>query len=412
MLRTDAIKPSGLLLRYKVTDSDGNPKASAIISNAPFVIEKKTENSWQKLPLKMQTRTWQTGLIHTDGYYERSIDWMALYGLLGNGTYRITTDVLEKGDSISAEFQITSFSDNIAQQALDKCNQAIQEVLDRDTYHIYISEESTNATSYTNWWKSGNDYLELFGRKEGEVCDGKMKKDGIKYRLDNEEENNSNTPVAGWSVWPALDDTRMTDWTVGYILSPRQVDFSDDIAVITDEQITFRLSNLQPEEDHIYTFYFDGSGRLLQIVSQYHNSNYDGFGKEHTGTRILEVFDTTPDAITQKIAEQDTNFYRNFSWAEDRENYTRLDVTFNNTTAQPIAAAPDAIARAERECSVDYTKIVVYRDEDAGIWKVEYQMDYGYRGYQYIYLNDEGITQMISGAGSKVEQWKYKFPDP
>jgi protein phosphatase len=27
-------------------------------------------------------------------------------------------------------------------------------------------------------------------------------------------------------------------------------------------------------------------------------------------------------------------------------------------------------------------------------------------------INDEGITQMVSGAGSKVASWQYKYPGP
>ena len=46
------------------------------------------------------------------------------------------------------------------------------------------------------------------------------------------------------------------------------------------------------------------------------------------------------------------------------------------------------------------------------MWKVEFQIMYGYQGYQFIYLNDEGITQMVSGLGSKEPLWKELYPDP
>ena len=61
---------------------------------------------------------------------------------------------------------------------------------------------------------------------------------------------------------------------------------------------------------------------------------------------------------------------------------------------------------------MEHTKVLVYRDEAAEMWKVEFQMEYGYHGYQYIYLDDEGITQMVSGAGSKVAHWQQEFPGP
>ena len=37
---------------------------------------------------------------------------------------------------------------------------------------------------------------------------------------------------------------------------------------------------------------------------------------------------------------------------------------------------------------------------------------YGYQGYQYVYLNDDGITVMIAGDGSKVEEWQDEYQGP
>ena len=112
------------------------------------------------------------------------------------------------------------------------------------------------------------------------------------------------------------------------------------------------------------------------------------------------------------FTEQDVNVSRPFSWEEDAANMPARDVELVNTTAQPVSTVSDIISLAQNECTVDYTKIIVYRDEEAGMWKVEFQMEYGYHGYQYIYLDDEGITRMISGAGSKVASWQYLYPGP
>ena len=89
-----------------------------------------------------------------------------------------------------------------------------------------------------------------------------------------------------------------------------------------------------------------------------------------------------------------------------------LDVSFTNTTPSPIHTTADVLTLAEKECTVEYNQIKIYRDEAAGIWKVEYQILYGYQGYQYVYLNDDGITVMVSGSGSKVEQWQESYPGP
>ena len=112
------------------------------------------------------------------------------------------------------------------------------------------------------------------------------------------------------------------------------------------------------------------------------------------------------------IDDQNTNAWQAFSWEEDRKTQKPQEVTFVNTAPSPITTASDALALAEKECTVEYTQVKVYRDAAAGIWKIEYQIFYGYQGYQYVYLNDDGITVMVSGAGSKVEEWQADYPGP
>lgn len=121
-----------------------------------------------------------------------------------------------------------------------------------------------------------------------------------------------------------------------------------------------------------------------------------------TNTMTIEICDTDAASISKKIADQDVNFYRDFSWEKDRKEQTPLNVDFQNTGSSPVTNAPEAIAQAVKECNVEYTKIVVYRDEAAGMWRVEFQILYGHGGYQYVYLNNDGITQMIANAGAKV----------
>ena len=98
---------------------------------------------------------------------------------------------------------------------------------------------------------------------------------------------------------------------------------------------------------------------------------------------------------------------------KQKDTYIPLNLMeYINITTLPINTASEAIERAKAECTVQYDKIIVYRDEEAGMWKVEFQILYGYQGYQYIYLNDDGITQMVSGAGSKVPEWQELYPNP
>lgn len=138
----------------------------------------------------------------------------------------------------------------------------------------------------------------------------------------------------------------------------------------------------------------------------------DYYNVEVDHIEVFEFVNVDSSEIAKQISDQDVNTARAFSWEEDQKNMKALDVTFVNTSAQPISNASEAIARAMAECTVEHDKIIVYRDEETGMWKVEFQILYGYQGYQFVYLDDNGITQMVSGAGSKVPEWQKLYPNP
>ena len=128
--------------------------------------------------------------------------------------------------------------------------------------------------------------------------------------------------------------------------------------------------------------------------------------------KSLEEQHRSQEDIEKLLDEQNTNVWQKFSWEEDQKTNTPRNVAYVNTTSNPISTSTEALALAEKERTVEYTQVKIYRDEAAGIWKIEYQIMYGYQGYEYVYLNDDGITVMISGAGSKVEEWQVEYPGP
>ena len=154
------------------------------------------------------------------------------------------------------------------------------------------------------------------------------------------------------------------------------------------------------------TYREDGSIDTLAFST----TETDDLGVDSYSTIHVEIVDTSRQEIAKVLEEQNTNVWQDFSWEEDQKIQKPLDTAFVNTSSNPISTAGDALALAEKECTVAYNQVKVYRDEAAGIWKIEYQIMYGYQGYQYVYLNDDGITVMISGSGSKVEQWQTDYP--
>lgn len=420
-LTITGVSPTGMSLmctiRKEAFPEENQDEAQNAIEiiNGPFYLEKKTETGWEELPKRIEDATWQKQEFITGGQLDLGYSWGLVYGRLNPGTYRLTTTVVEGQPEVRVEFNIADYANMTNAEAIQKCNDAIDAVLNRECYHVYLSQlteygeipegirmDDGQNTSYSEFWKSGEDYLELFAREEGHVVDGMMKKDGVKYRLDNETEYDSNTPVAGWSVWPALDDERLAWWAAYY--EPNSVLFPEGIGIISDEEITFQRKTYEDNQTETISFRFDEAGNLKKIVSTRVEKRFyaENAFVPVTNTMTIEICDTDAASISKKIADQDVNFYRDFSWEKDQKERMPLNVAFQNTTVSPVTNAPEAIAQAVKECNVEYTKIVVYRDEAAGMWRVEFQILYGHGGYQYVYLNNYGITQMIANAGAKV----------
>lgn len=410
--------PNGMAMMCSIDNpafSSENPdesEKSIYIINGPFYLERKTGSGWEKLPKLIEDATWSKQTFRTGGELDLHYSWGGVYGYLDPGTYRITTTVVEGQPEVQVEFEIAAPKNLTNAEAIKKCNDAFQSIANREFYHVYLTQQSEfgpepeginvgdNMCVCEEFWKFGEDYLSLNSKAGGPVNDGWMKKDGVKYRLDNEVEGYSNTPAAGWSVWPDLEDNRLSWWAMYY--HPDAITFPEGIGVISDEEITFQLIHQEGETvTQTVSFYFDETGNLKKYQSVKVDTNVDGFGVTKTYTLTILIQDTDPAVISQKIEEQDINFYRKFNWAEDQKNKTPLNVTFRNTTPSPVTNAPEAIAQAVKECTVDYTKIVVYRDEASGMWKVEFQINYGHLGYQYVYMNNDGITQMVADGVAK-----------
>lgn len=367
-----------------------------LLISEPYLIEKKTESGWEAL--LVQTDFWKKdhdAVVCWDAF-DWPVNWSGTYGVLDGGTYRFTTVLVEGVEPVSVEFTVPEAQDH-------RLSDAVEKLLNADAYCVRYSNSyelgpldtvpekyrgalenrvKAEENSYAEYWKCGNDLMHL-SYEEGTVKSGMMYKDGILYVLDFEGDNR-NRPVIGWTPNFGAEHTILTNWA-GLLT---EYDFDGEAEY--DQDGYLRKATMTGADEGIETnYHIDASV-----------------------TRVWEVVSTDPAAIAAKFQEQDVNVARPFSWDEDRGNMKALDVEFVNTEAQPVANASEAIARAMRECGQKYDKIIAYRDDAAGVWKIEFQIGFGYHGYWFVYLDDDGRTLMISGAGSKVEEWKIKYPDP
>ncbi len=81
---------------------------------------------------------------------------------------------------------------------------------------------------------------------------------------------------------------------------------------------------------------------------------------------------------------------------EEYENALGVQTSgFQNTTVKKINDKTDALERAKNECTVDYDEAMVFYDEKADMWMVEFYKRNVAGGDQCVFLNGSGITCLI-----------------
>ena len=394
-LTVSDVSATSMQLFCSIDGVEAGQDAIYILSGGPFTIEKKTESGWEELPAVIDAPGRHPDEVLTEGTYDWHIDWSAVYGILDNGEYRLTTTVLEGNVPVSVEFEVKASESDVSV--------TVEKLLSGEAYYIRyfstcefgsfdnvtnqkkkeIKDSAKSSEAYVHeYWKCGDDLMSLIYRDD-KLWIGLMYKDGTKYSLEHEGDDRNN-PIIGWTPMPDLDLNRLTEWT-GII---DDSGYKSDVVYRQDETVE----------------------RIVQVGT--FETFQDYYDVETTITHTFEIVSTETRVCAEQFAKQNVDTAQEFSWEEDRVKMRALEVSFVNTTTEQIDSASEAISRASAECTVEYNKIMVYRDEEAGMWKVEFQILYGYQGYQFVYLNDEGITQLVSGAGSKVPEWQDDYPGP
>ena len=88
-----------------------------------------------------------------------------------------------------------------------------------------------------------------------------------------------------------------------------------------------------------------------------------------------------------------------FSYTEDFE-YHKDDAGtkttgFINTQKTQLKSVAQAVELAKKECTVEYDTISAAFDDDLKIYRISFFLDKFLGGDQNVYINQDGITQMI-----------------
>ena len=409
--------PSGLDICYQILK---DPETAQTNQCGSYTLEKKSGDSWEALTGKPSGKFFPNAPVapvgDADYWHDSFADFGRLYGPLTPGVYRIHWNLLHNQEPEVFEFSISAPQKPEEAQALDRILNGIRELDDQQTRNLkQTNSQAGEPNSYTQYLRWGDSKMYVFYHMEGGEpvpFHGGMIHNGINYLLMHEDPNTSDSPVRGWEPVELLPPGIAIDGWLPFLPDFSQAQFTEIspekiVLHVDGESTSSRTDAPIPYQE--LTFEFNPDGSLFRYGScsvNYSQTGPDSDFDEVKYHSLVEILDT--DQVPQFFEGTKAADARPFSWAEDQKNMKAENVSFHNTDPQPVTDAAQALERAKAECTVDYDGTMVYHDKDAKMWKVEFQQLSGYAGYQYIYMDENGVTQMVA-LGSPKEQW---YPEP
>lgn len=407
------VTATGLKLVVEASTPYGNYTISggAIEAGTEYFLEELVDGVWTTLPSGAADRRIPAKKLPSGA--TQVIDWSASYGALPGGFYRIgnyytftATDGTQDTQVCYAKFRIY---DQDQRELLEECRNAVAELKNRDAFHIYTTGlvEGSGVTMVEEYWKAGGDYLSIGYRtaEDGTATDksGAMWRNGKYYGLEWEGDP-ADAKVSSWwqGVDGYMDDSNFTLlWETDYSWYDAEVELvfrNGDNVVIRS---AYSYGDAYQCEDIILTF--NQAGKLVSMEKQ-QLPRRNSAQKDKRTVNTLVVFDDDKGQVRGFLDTQDVTTPMPFTYNPEQVA-AMADASlggFRNTTAKPITSCAEAVARADRECSLPgimgfdngYLQTKTYHDDSAGIWKVElfwWQHD----AAQTVYLSDQGPTLAV-----------------
>ena len=408
---------TGLTLFYCESDDS----YQRLTADEGFWIEKLVDGKWTLLTPKAEVANAPETELHVswNGRDTLKVDWTDSYGSLGPGFYRLgryhtatMSDGRTETQHCYAKFRLYDPNQGTL---LNQCKQALSAVLQADTCHIYSIDYGASLTEPAKHyiqdevWRQGGDCLELLtyiprtAESDTITPKGSLWIDGKYYGLEWSGEPLTSPLSACWrGVDGYMDHSNQELWDFDFnwfdskVEEVEQTGRTVHIYEVYDFDDRFQYSEISCS--------FDESGNLTGMTHAYLPSR-DCVQKDKVIDAEMVVLDSSAEEIRQMIRSQDVTAPLAFSYAADTAKYPKAKTSgFRNTTAKPVSGVDEAIALADKECTLEkaltdiarpYYQTAVYRDEAAKIWKVKLFWWQDDDIYQAVYMNDQGITQMI-----------------
>ena len=406
-----------ILIEYNGSYGDGTITSGTVKSGPEYFIEELVDGVWTTVePTAASFSTIPE--VNLPVGASQTINWENNYGALPAGFYRIGnyyTFTAANGETDTqvcyAKFRLY---DPSHEELLSKAKSAIEALMNRDSYHLYsfdwMIQHDYEYYLSSEVWKHGQDYLEVtrYPLREDitqmSSIRGSMWRDGKYYGLTWSGEPVVTEIIDWWQgVDGYMDDSTFDMWSWDFEW------YDANVELVYQEGNTIHILETYSYSDQYacteIVLTLDGSGNLAGLAKNYLPTR-NAAQKDKVVAQELVVFDSTAAEIRKTIDSQDISQPIPFSYEEDVKAHPDAQTSgFKNTTSKPITSPADAVALADKECTMSqilnfdngYLQTTVYHDSDAGIWKVElfwWQHDTA----QTVYLSDDGITQMIVSA--------------
>lgn len=408
--------PTSVTLVHSESDSDHK----SLIAEEGFWLEVLENGVWRYVDNDLKTVASPEVNIDVSwtGRDSYTLNWSDSYGALKPGYYRVGRNYTVTMNSGETDTQVCYTKFRVYQEDQDKlltfCQNALDALLNRDSYHLSVTQwwdtyalnTAVNLDHTTeDIWKNGEDYLSVTrafdanGKEELESHSGSMLKGGRSYALKWAGEP-VKSDLASWSRNTFMDETHFTLWTFYAKWYDSGVE-----EVIADGN-AYRIIQKYDFDDQYEcsetVLTFDESGNLKEIRKAYLPSRGCSESEKVVELHAV-VLRTTPTEITQTIDSQNVSAPLAFSFEEDVEKYSNaVTEGFVNTSASPVRTMDDAVALADKECTLPENEVLqggrynitqVFYDASTGIWKVVFAFSQDF-DCQIIYLDSQGITQM------------------
>ena len=149
-----------------------------------------------------------------------------------------------------------------------------------------------------------------------------------------------------------------------------------------------------------FRVFYDGEGAIQRLEW----SNIPGLSYEEadrTVWEIVEVLPTTAQEAAEVLRAIDLTTPSQFSYREDLQTietsgYAKKTDGFKNSAPQGALTIDSAARLAAVEVPTEKTNITtVFYDQEANIWKVEFTYSQNDDIYYAVYLNADGIPQLV-----------------